>query len=595
MERVDGRMEGAFDHRKRHLKETVALRRTIVAALLLITLALRYIIGIEFSSTLIAIITFWLLSTFVLSFYLDQRASVLRDRIHLAYILLEVFILTSVSYLASGINWISPLLFSFIIIYANFWLKRNEAITVTAFIVFIYTASVLAEFFGFLPSQRLFSSIAGSHETSFMVATLIMLIGFFAMLTHASAKFAAVLNDKSLELMDANKRLGTINHQLMEKDSQIESWNKELEKKISEKTAELSERNNELEIINKIGFSLSTSLHVNRIISQTLDRFVRIFPLSLAEITLLSDTAVNLSYVIKDNRVVRIFSGADANRLSGSYVASAVKAKRPIAVDISKSFPKPTFIDPSTGEIRSLVIFPIRSKNRVIGSLAVKSDMNASLVSKDIKLMDSIINMIGPAIDNAQRFQKIKKLSDVDGVTGLFNRRFISRRLDFEVNRADRYGHEISIMLIDVDKLKMINDTLGHQAGDRALRMVSTSLIAACRNTDIIGRYGGDEFLVILPETDVDNSLLVADRIISRVASLEIRDSIASNLALKPTVSIGLASYSVNCCGEIGKLISSADNNLYRAKKSGGNRLIFDDTLRFDGFSQDERNFPIGA
>lgn len=167
---------------------------------------------------------------------------------------------------------------------------------------------------------------------------------------------------------------------------------------------------------------------------------------------------------------------------------------------------------------------------------------------------------------------ELERLASMDGLTGLFNRRRFEEQGAAELDRAHRYGRPFSLLVIDLDHFKQVNDTYGHNAGDAALRLASERVATAVRTTDQVARYGGEELAVLLPETNFEEARVVAERI---------RDSIGANpmqhegTLFTVTASIGGAEF----CAEdvnLAKLIGRADAALYRAKQGGRNRVVFD-------------------
>jgi len=165
---------------------------------------------------------------------------------------------------------------------------------------------------------------------------------------------------------------------------------------------------------------------------------------------------------------------------------------------------------------------------------------------------------------------KLNHLSTTDSLTGLLNRRALTDTLHHEIDRAQRYGGALSLILCDVDKFKKINDTYGHAAGDRALQAVAESLKKNLRRADILGRYGGDEFMIILPETSLDGAKNLAEKI--RVFTSENDVALPGKDRVRLSLSIGVAS----CCtptDDIDSLVSLADTALYTSKEGGRNRV----------------------
>jgi diguanylate cyclase (GGDEF)-like protein len=165
--------------------------------------------------------------------------------------------------------------------------------------------------------------------------------------------------------------------------------------------------------------------------------------------------------------------------------------------------------------------------------------------------------------------ERLEYLSRTDALTGLINRRALTDSLGYELDRAKRYGGELALILCDIDNFKEINDTFGHDTGDRALQTLSATLRTTLRKTDIAGRYGGDEFMLILPETSLAGAESLADKILSAVrnAGLVFRDR-----TVRMSLSIG-----VTCLAgpddTIDLLVKRADDAMYSSKQCGRNRV----------------------
>lgn len=161
--------------------------------------------------------------------------------------------------------------------------------------------------------------------------------------------------------------------------------------------------------------------------------------------------------------------------------------------------------------------------------------------------------------------KKLEDLSIKDSLTSLFNRRYIYRTLKQEINRVKRFNREFTILMIDIDDFKVINDTYGHIKGDEVLKEMSEILLINLRNIDVLGRYGGEEFMVILPETNSNEAYFVAERMRRAIEKTKIKE-------LQLTISIGVAQY-IN--GEEYKAtIERADKGLYEAKRTGKNKVV---------------------
>lgn len=166
---------------------------------------------------------------------------------------------------------------------------------------------------------------------------------------------------------------------------------------------------------------------------------------------------------------------------------------------------------------------------------------------------------------------QLTALSMTDSLTGVYNRRYLDQRLEEEVARSHRHGYALSCLMIDIDHFKRVNDRYGHQEGDRVLQAIGTVIRQAVRISDVVGRYGGEEFTVIAPSTSLLSAMVVGERIRTRVEQCEFR--IADD-TVHVTVSIGVAELTPS--GSAQSLIAAADRALYLAKTAGRNRVVAD-------------------
>jgi diguanylate cyclase (GGDEF)-like protein len=157
-----------------------------------------------------------------------------------------------------------------------------------------------------------------------------------------------------------------------------------------------------------------------------------------------------------------------------------------------------------------------------------------------------------------------------DGLTRLFNKRYFLERLDSELKFAQRHGVALSLLLLDLDHFKKINDTMGHLAGDIVLTTIGSVLLKAVRNEDVVARFGGEEFAIILRAIEVEGAHLMAERLRKLVEQTAVPHN---GQHLRATISIGLASYPSTPCKTLEELVEAADKALYRAKNSGRNRV----------------------
>jgi diguanylate cyclase (GGDEF)-like protein len=246
--------------------------------------------------------------------------------------------------------------------------------------------------------------------------------------------------------------------------------------------------------------------------------------------------------------------------------------KKMIAVDLLKI--EDEFLDERWHKLIDngiTMIAPIISKKKIRGLIAVGQKMNNELFSEpEQELFSLLVHFISAALSNSILYQRMEQISITDELTGLYNHRYFKKRLENELVRAQRYSHNLSLVFFDVDHFKNYNDTLGHPAGDVALKAVARILKSTIRKSDIAVRYGGEEFCVILPEGDIKSAFTFAERLRKQIESYHFeREEVQPNGKL--TISLGVASFPKDA-DSLKQLIDNADAALYNAKGSGRNR-----------------------
>ncbi len=209
---------------------------------------------------------------------------------------------------------------------------------------------------------------------------------------------------------------------------------------------------------------------------------------------------------------------------------------------------------------------PVVMYGEVNGVLAIESVEADAFGPDQQRLLESISAQVAVALQNAHLYE----LAMVDGLTSLFVRRYFDARLDEEVKRADRFGTTFSVVMMDIDDFKALNDTYGHPLGDRALRDIAGAVRAQMRGVDTAARYGGEEIAMILPRTEMLDAYNQAERIRSDIEALQLEHD---GEMLSVTASFGIASYPDSGAGSPVDLVRRADRALYRAKKTGKNRV----------------------
>lgn len=219
---------------------------------------------------------------------------------------------------------------------------------------------------------------------------------------------------------------------------------------------------------------------------------------------------------------------------------------------------------PSPGKLRPFLTLPLKAKNKTLGTLSFYNKNKRKFGFAEMQMAKIIASQSTLALANRGYIEKITKVAAVDKMTGLYNQNHFYQRLEEEIARAWRNRHPLSLLFMDADKLKDINDSCGHLTGDKVLQFIAKSIKTSIRKMDIAFRYGGDEFVVILPGVDPERASLVAERI---------RKKIKENACVhKTSLSLGIASFPEDA-QKPRQLLDKADKAMYQAKGKGGDRV----------------------
>lgn len=281
-----------------------------------------------------------------------------------------------------------------------------------------------------------------------------------------------------------------------------------------------------------------------------------------------SELVIKVVYGLPDKEIEKKINEGQIEctriKVGEGIAGDAFMNKKAIITNLGENDPR--FFPSYLSNVQSLLCLPLIVKEEAIGVINITNKKNGKFFDQDdLDFMGALANQAAIAISNAQLYE----LAITDSLTKLFIRRHFEYLLENEIKRSARYKHHVSLLMMDIDNFKSINDTYGHQAGDEMLKKISQVILNTIRKIDMASRYGGEEFAIILPETYKENARKIAERLRKKIEDISVN---IKGKTLKPTISIGIASFPLDCENKE-QLIGLADEALYFAKKMGKNSV----------------------
>ena len=312
-------------------------------------------------------------------------------------------------------------------------------------------------------------------------------------------------------------------------------------------------------------------LDIERIGTICVRKIPKLLDARLASLYILDD-ASNMLHLQKNNHPYLINKIVSLNQNPPSPMVVAAKSKKLIYINdidsqaevVIKKSQRPYADNYGT---KNCLIAPLLCQDKVVGvlNLADKSGPQG-FTRDDIALVELVGQLVGASIGNIAMFERIQHQASTDGLTGLVNHRTFYEVLEKELWRSKRYGEQISLIMVDVDNLKKINDTLGHRAGDCVIKEISSRVQESIRQIDTAARYGGDEFAIILPNTSLTDAAVVAERMVNVVGGSPV---VWRKEEIPISISVGLGQYDAEDTPD--DIASRSDKALYAAKQAGKN------------------------
>jgi diguanylate cyclase (GGDEF)-like protein len=318
-----------------------------------------------------------------------------------------------------------------------------------------------------------------------------------------------------------------------------------------------------LEAINSLSRNTTAVLDLDELLRKSCETILQAFPVDHIAILLLEDKSLVLRAHL-GKLTLRFPEGGEIPPGTG-LTQLAVETRMPVIEnDVSSiSGYVPGFL-----ETRSEMCLPMVTLGETIGVLTLESSKVGAFSANDVQPLESAADICAAAIQNARYFDRVRQMAYVDGLTGIFNRRYFEMRITEEIERAKRYENTLALVMVDIDHFKRLNDEFGHLLGDEVLRQVTNLFAQNLRKSDIVCRYGGEEFVLLMPQTPVDQAGSASDKLRKTVETFTF-----PGVARPVTFSAGVASFPAD--GDTrDDLVAAADRALYAAKQGGRNRVV---------------------
>lgn len=332
---------------------------------------------------------------------------------------------------------------------------------------------------------------------------------------------------------------------------------------------ELRKKVERLRIFDNIGKTLTSSLDLNEILRLIIEEFASLVGTRHLGLVLTEEDDKHFFFQYPESLHAR----KQSFRIGEGLVGSALESPKP-SLHL-KPYKNKNFFSEVDERVcqnpETLITVPVISKGRALGVLILASQKDErALTAEHLELVQSFNDYLAIAVENARHYERLQDLSITDDLTKLYNSRYLPVVLERELSRSKRYEEELSLVFLDIDNFKLVNDQYGHIAGSRLLTEFGDFLYEQIRSSDIGIRYGGDEFVLILPKTHKADAIRVVQRAIDILHETSFINE--NDLHIKMTASFGISTFPED--GEsVDQIISSADRAMYKVKRGNKDGL----------------------
>ena len=331
---------------------------------------------------------------------------------------------------------------------------------------------------------------------------------------------------------------------------------------------EVSRYTKQLEALFNIGATVSQTLNLGELLDSVLDTVQMVMGVEVGGIFLLDKKTNKLLLRAHRGMSPEFARRVQVVSIGDGFIGQVAKSGKPILAEDISADSKLLWMRKMGDGIQSFAAVPIMAKEKILAVMGVGSRKYRKSPDWEMLMLDTIANQIGMAIENAQLYEHALELAFTDGLTGLYNRRYIMDQIERELIRAQRSKVPLSLIMVDLDGLKAINDRFGHHEGDGFLKEVAGIVKVNTRASDVAARWGGDEFMLLAPGTDSRSASKIAERIRAQVERHKIQ---LEGDEVGITISAGIVSYPTHASA-VEELLKKADEAMYNAKRGGKNQ-----------------------
>ena len=334
--------------------------------------------------------------------------------------------------------------------------------------------------------------------------------------------------------------------------------------------AEANQRAEILSTLNRIGISITSGLEMNKVLRSLDEQCQQVMPVNQFYVALFDAPHGLIHFPLYRDHDHYIEKEPQDILHQPSPTSSVIRQRHTVYIpDLKRSDTTNTGpLNRLETRNRSYLGVPLIVRDEVIGVISAQSHKIDAFGKDQIRLLETIATQAAIAVDNARLFTETQRLAITDGLTDVFNRRYLLELAEKELVRSQRHGRCLSAILFDLDHFKEVNDRFGHPMGDLALKEIAELCRSSIRSTDLLGRYGGEEFLIIAAETGQEQAIEIAERFRKRVEDFSLP---TDHGALKLTISLGVGTFQPGSDQTLDDLIKRTDNALYAAKALGRN------------------------